>query len=104
MVKSEVSVETVIAFDNNSVSSPIFSDWISGRLPIGMAAIRQNPSMVIFSALIAFRIKNIAIGSAIIRINIYPQIRISLKPLVTFDLAIETPSRLIDRNTVAFPI
>ena len=104
IVNIDAIVETVIAFDNSSVSSPIFSDWIRGRFPIGIIAMSEKPRTMISLHPRALRIKKSAVGSMIILITMYAQIRTSLNPLFTPERAMETPRSAMDRNTVAFPM
>ena len=103
IVNIEARVEMAMAPDRSSVSSPIFSHWISGRLPIGIAAIRQSPIIVIAEKPAAFSAKKSTTGTNSIRTRTYIQIRGFFIPLVIFDLAMPTPSRVMERNTVAFP-
>ena len=103
IINIDAIVVIVIAEERSEVSSPVFSAWMRGRFPIGMAAMRQSARIVTESHFSAFRMKNIAIGSRIILTAMYIQTRMFLSPSENFDLAMLAPRRVIERNTVAFP-
>ena len=102
--KMDTTVVIAIADDNSFVSSPVFSAWIRGRLPIGINAIRQRPSIVIELQFMTRSIKNMMIGRSTILSAMYIHILTFFKPFVISDLAMFTPSKVIERNTVALPI
>ena len=67
MLKIDIKVDIAMEEESSSVSSPIFSAVIKGRLPAGTAAIRQRARVAAGSKPIKFIIRTIAIGTRIIR-------------------------------------
>ena len=65
--KMEMKVVMAMEDESNSVSSPIFSAWISGRLPAGPAPIRQRARVDTVSKPASFMTRTIATGTMIIR-------------------------------------
>ena len=103
IVNMDINVVMAMELDSISVSSPIFSAVISGRLPAGTAAIRHTARVASVLKPVKYIITTKMIGTIIIRITIYSHILIFLNDLKKLDLAMDTPSRVMDINTVALP-
>jgi hypothetical protein len=103
IVKIDINVVMAMELDSISVSSPIFSAVISGRLPAGTASIRHTAKVASVLKPVKYMTATKMIGTIIIRITIYSHILIFLNDLKKLDLAMDTPSRVMDINTVALP-